>query len=95
MADGVVVLVPIKALAQFFFIQAVVIAQPADNRFMLIFLLLYAEVELSAVTGRQYHASLHHWLSQQALQRLVERIWRKRYTFSQRYRGCFVVNAKS
>lgn len=95
MADRIVILVPVEAVAQIVFIKMVVITQPADEYFLQIILLLNAEIELRAVTGRQHHTSLHHWLSQQALQRLIERVRRKRYAFSQRYRSCFVINAKS
>lgn len=95
MADRIIILVPVQAFTQVFFIKMVVITQPADERFLQIILFFNAEIQLRAVTGRQHHTALHHWLSQQALQRLIERVRRKRYAFSQRDRGCFVINAKS
>lgn len=94
MADGVIILMPVKAFSQVFFVEAVVVAQPADQRFLQVILLFDAEIEFRAVAGRQHHP-LHHRLSQQALQRLIERFRRKRDAFSQGDRSCFVIDAKS
>ena len=94
MADGVIILMPVKAFSQVFFVEAVVVAQPADQRFLQVILLFYAEIQLCAVTRRQHYPALHHWLRKQAVQRLIERIRRKRYAFSQRYRCRFMVNTK-
>ncbi len=95
MADGVIILVPVEALTQVFFVEAVIVAQPADQRFLQIVLLFDAEIEFRAVAGRQHYPTLHHRLSQQALQRLIERFRRKRHAFSQVDRRCFVIDAKS
>jgi hypothetical protein len=95
MADGVIILMPVKAFSQVFFVEAVVVAQPADQRFLQVILLFDAEIEFRAVAGRQHHPTLHHRLSQQALQRLIERFRRKRDAFSQGDRSCFVIDAKS
>lgn len=94
MTDGVVVLVPVQAITQVFFIEVMVFAQPANQRFSQVILLFHAEVNLCAVTRRQHYPALHHWQRLQAVQRLIERIRRKRYAFSQRYRCRFMVNTK-
>ncbi len=55
MADGVIILMPVKAFSQVFFVEAVVVAQPADQRFLQVILLFDAEIEFRAVAGRQHH----------------------------------------
>jgi hypothetical protein len=46
MADGVIILMPVKAFTQVFFVEIVVVAQPADQRFLQVVLLFDAEIEL-------------------------------------------------
>lgn len=95
MADGVVIVMPVEAVAHFFFIKMMIIAQPAHEFVVQVVLLLNAQVKLGAVARREHHTALHHRLRQQAFQRLVERIRRKRHAFSQRNRSRLVVDAES